>query len=95
MAGWKIRYVEAVSVSTTYNYIVAEDTDGIEIEYHNHELHQMNINYGAKYSSSASTSAKLSQSYLSLMIFLVLDMLSFISFLLTKCQKKKVKLMLL
>ena len=54
----KIRYVEAVSVSTTYNYIVAEDTDGIEIEYHNHELHQMNINYGAKYSSSASTSAK-------------------------------------
>lgn len=54
----KIRYVEAVSVSTTYNYIVAEDTDGIDIEYHNHELHQMNINYGAKYSSSASTSAK-------------------------------------
>ena len=54
----KIRYVEAVSVSTNYNYIVAEDTDGIEIEYHNHELHQMNINYGAKYSSSASTSAK-------------------------------------
>lgn len=54
----KIRYVEAVSVSTTYNYIVAEDIDGIDIEYHNHELHQMNINYGAKYSSSASTSAK-------------------------------------
>ena len=54
----KIRYVEAVSVSTNYNYIVAEDTDGIDIEYHNHELHQMNINYGAKYSSSASTSAK-------------------------------------
>ena len=54
----KIRYVEAVSVSTTYNYIVAEDTDGIEIEYHNHEVHQMHTKYGAKYSSSASTSAK-------------------------------------
>lgn len=54
----KIRYVEAVSVSATYNYIIAEDTDGVEIEYYNHELHQMNTNYGAKYSSSASTSAK-------------------------------------
>lgn len=54
----KIRYVEAVSVSATYNYIIAEDTDGVDIEYYNHELHQMNTNYGAKYSSSASTSAK-------------------------------------
>ena len=54
----KIRYVEAVSVSANYNYIIAEDTNGVEIEYHNHELHQMNINYGAKYSSSASTSAR-------------------------------------
>lgn len=52
----KIRYVEASS--TAYNYIIAEDSEGINIDYLNKQSHNMNMSYGAKYSSSASTSAK-------------------------------------
>lgn len=53
----KIRYVEAQSPSSTFNYIIAEDSDGIDTIYHDKNTHKMNINYGAKYSASASTTA--------------------------------------
>lgn len=54
----KIRYVEATLPSVNYSYIIAEDTDGIDIEYADKTNHQMNIVYSAKYSTTASSSAR-------------------------------------
>lgn len=54
----KIRYVETQSASDDFNYIIAEDSDGPDITYHDKNTYKMNRNYGAKYSSSASTATR-------------------------------------
>lgn len=55
----KIRHVDAASPSMHFDYIIAEDSNGVSIDYSNDEKHEMNKVYSAKYSTVASSSANM------------------------------------